>query len=836
MKKKLLLLTVIFALVLLLRFDFAYAVLQRVSEGGSNGGSSKINQNTGSTSGTSCGTNSPWYLKYSNQEIAGGNYISGMRITIYDKDGTKVSDSVDFYFESQAVRLDKNATTTSLGRFSKIDYIQNGTKVSFGNNATNRISGIVHPYDFSNCLVNCDNENIFVNALGLGTTKEQFLSKFSQYDNLFFPGNGLSFEYILNQLHASDYYMIVEPASIIECCGVGDKFVTYYELQQFSMGNYDGGFMNRCKAPSVSSDNNVWNPNEILANSSFLYDNGLVGHNNDTMSNILKELRDNNKMNDQKNRYGIAVKWFGEYTDIPNNSCTSSTEGYYNDTDTGKTGCCSYGKVYNYNTHSCETPSPTPDPDPEPDPEVQNNEFKCEAYCKANSCGNVVDCSYTNCPYLEDGNPLRKQYTIKYSEDEEKDVTVCGVTCDERYFIKSRFISLKSSTHVAGTYFPVYLPETFHKKNCSYKKLSDSKIQSYINKTKSTEISQCPPVDCDENGVCDSSLHDACVQDAEREAEQSLRDITQSCNNIKRNYDNKKTRINETANDDMQGNITLKLTDFNSSYTLVPTKVRTQIGTFNGNTYDYGYHNTFSYAIKENTGNQISTNQNNDIYIDLKESTMTTPITAKTGKYYFNVNYSNLFSTDFKNVMNDYGHVNVENDSKINGSDSSDDTQCSYDLTARNIKDVCVPKAENNYCQNTIERSSLKIVYRQIDLKNPFPGKSGNGRTPGKNWSSANIKRYITNNRNANYNPENTTNDYDPESIYSRTPLYVIKLDPKNISEIKSYNKDHAYDDFTLECTAGTGRECISSFLKSYLVSGTCANATKDTFYSCVYD
>ena len=66
--------------------------------------------------------------------------------------------------------------------------------------------------------------------------------------------------------------------------------------------------------------------------------------------------------------------------------------------------------------------------------------------------------------------------------------------------------------------------------------------------------------------------------------------------------------------------------------------------------------------------------------------------------------------------------------------------------------------------------------------------------------------------------------------------LYVIKLDPKNISEIKSYNKDHAYDDFTLECTAGTGRECISSFLKSYLVSGTCANATKDTFYSCVYD
>ena len=82
------------------------------------------------------------------------------------------------------------------------------------------------------------------------------------------------------------------------------------------------------------------------------------------MSNILKELRDNNQMDSQKNRYGIAVKWFGEYTDIPNNSCTSSTEGYYNDTDTGKTGCCSSGKVYNYNTHSCETPSPTPDPDP----------------------------------------------------------------------------------------------------------------------------------------------------------------------------------------------------------------------------------------------------------------------------------------------------------------------------------------------------------------------------------------------------------------------------------------------------------------------------------------
>ena len=103
------------------------------------------------------------------------------------------------------------------------------------------------------------------------------------------------------------------------------------------------------------------------------------------------------------------------------------------------------------------------------------------------------------------------------------------------------------------------------------------------------------------------------------------------------------------------------------------------------------------------------------------------------------------------------------------------------------------------------------MVFRVISLTNPFPGKNGTGRTPGSNWNSDSIQKYITRNRNLQ----------DPERIYfDREPMYEIKLTPSVIRQIRSYNRTQTlynhggYADFNLDCETGTGRQCKSRFIR----------------------
>ena len=62
--------------------------------------------------------------------------------------------------------------------------------------------------------------------------------------------------------------------------------------------------------------------------------------------------------------------------------------------------------------------------------------------------------------------------------------------------------------------------------------------------------------------------------------------------------------------------------------------------------------------------------------------------------------------------------------------------ECVYDnndnLTS-DSPDYCDPKRDDK--NNSKKMLDLDIVYRIIDLDNPFPGKDGNGRYPGDNWS-----------------------------------------------------------------------------------------------------
>lgn len=135
----------------------------------------------------------------------------------------------------------------------------------------------------------------------------------------------------------------------------------------------------------------------------------------------------------------------------------------------------------------------------------------------------------------------------------------------------------------------------------------------------------------------------------------------------------------------------------------------------------------------------------------------------------------------------------------------------------------------------------IRVVYRTIDLVDPFPDIDGSRRNTGSNWCNKDgdcsynnntVKEYITNNRDVK--------DYE---IYSEEPMYTFILTPKIIKEIRRYNSVNSYADYTgsldgknydYKCNNGTstGKYCISDYL-SYIIDITGA---KNQPGSCVDD
>lgn len=118
------------------------------------------------------------------------------------------------------------------------------------------------------------------------------------------------------------------------------------------------------------------------------------------------------------------------------------------------------------------------------------------------------------------------------------------------------------------------------------------------------------------------------------------------------------------------------------------------------------------------------------------------------------------------------------------------------------------------------------VIYRTIDLKVPFPGKSGDGRDAGFNWNDANlIREKIIRNRGVSDNKI-----YTPSKV-----MYHFKLNPDTIRKIRTYNSSHSYSDFLLECKANGGKNCISPFVHdtTYGIQsdGTCFSP--NSFASC---
>lgn len=118
-----------------------------------------------------------------------------------------------------------------------------------------------------------------------------------------------------------------------------------------------------------------------------------------------------------------------------------------------------------------------------------------------------------------------------------------------------------------------------------------------------------------------------------------------------------------------------------------------------------------------------------------------------------------------------------------------------------------------NYCaERDCGGNPGNIEYRVIDLQDPFPGeiaRSGassfnttiKGRKPGQNWNSETIvQREIINNRGV-----------VGDEVYDTTPLYEFELTPEVIKEIREYNDNHEYNDFTLSCKENNKGACIAS-------------------------
>lgn len=91
-------------------------------------------------------------------------------------------------------------------------------------------------------------------------------------------------------------------------------------------------------------------------------------------------------------------------------------------------------------------------------------------------------------------------------------------------------------------------------------------------------------------------------------------------------------------------------------------------------------------------------------------------------------------------------------------------------------KGDCVDSS-GNPTGNCEKSTDLNIIYRVIDLDNPFPGTDAGGRTPGVNWQGK--EDVITNNR-----------EQEGSAIYNSgvEPLYSMTLTPAIIKEIRAGN------------------------------------------------
>lgn len=269
--------------------------------------------------------------------------------------------------------------------------------------------------------------------------------------------------------------------------------------------------------------------------------------------------------------------------------------------------------------------------------------------------------------------------------------------------------------------------------------------------------------------------------------------------------------------------------------------------------------NVFRYVLKSNhlsvhpdklpSGGEFTTN-----YIDIGFSNFPVSFSAPEGLYgtkhnrgQFDVEYSNL------------GHVESGKtaiDTIMSGSAISQGTDEEYG------KWICEYRVYADLLPEDPDdggAGDIDLIYRPIDLYNPFPDIDASHRDTGDNWcdqngdcsnDNFNVQTYISGNRGVDY-----------DEVYSLEPMYTFILTPSIIKEIREYNDSNSYTSYTgrlgtaqyfdYVCEEGTGQACVSYYL-SYIIDitgaknqpGTCVadqfrntnyEDYADSFYGCRY-
>lgn len=199
--------------------------------------------------------------------------------------------------------------------------------------------------------------------------------------------------------------------------------------------------------------------------------------------------------------------------------------------------------------------------------------------------------------------------------------------------------------------------------------------------------------------------------------------------------------------------------------------------------------------------------------------------------------YSNTLYNTLKNEPSDVEETETEKKTTWKKEIAHDEDYYTFK------NEYTMTETNGNKCAFTTQGKIDITKFRVISLSNPFPGRDGSSRMPGTNWitqNENNVYEYIQNNRNI----QNGKSDpVSPENIYTeKEPLYTVTLDATSMIKIREYNKRHSYSEPDIVCENGTGRKCISYFLRNdeyiKVLDGTCGAEEvnwQDTskFYTC---
>lgn len=195
-------------------------------------------------------------------------------------------------------------------------------------------------------------------------------------------------------------------------------------------------------------------------------------------------------------------------------------------------------------------------------------------------------------------------------------------------------------------------------------------------------------------------------------------------------------------------------------------------------------------------------------YIDIGHGNLPVSYSTSDGEKSISLEYSKL------------GHIKSSDTvttvlDKILSEQSTDYNKwnCKYVVTSE-----LIPPETNN--------SGIDVIYRPIDLVNPFPDIDGAGRNVGSNWCDGNICH------NENNLIKAIITEYDMPS----EPMYSFILTPSIIQQIRKYNSSNSYLDFNLKCEGQTGRACVSEFV-TQMINGNLNNSSFNAQASgtCVY-